>query len=127
MFEDEMEVSATVGDTEEQAEDSLVDTEEDNEEDNGGEDDDYGDVNGILFLTFSYLKISLESTSKKGRKKKGKKKRGKVKKSKDSLSDLCTSTSDDVCISLGVVNVNFEYTDEEFDTITTAKVNLFWF
>lgn len=68
----------------------------------------------------------LEGTSKKGRKRKGKKGRGKLKTKvgKDSLPDPCTSTSDDMCTSMGIVNVDLEYTEEDFETITTAKVNL---
>lgn len=59
MSEDEMEVPAHVGDTEDQAEDSLVenDTEEDNEEDNGAEEDYFGDATGKFCLRILFSVI----------------------------------------------------------------------
>lgn len=66
----------------------------------------------------------LESSSKgtKSKKKKGKGRRSTKKRSNKELPDPTMTSMEDICNELQLNNVDLEYTDEDFEQITSAKV-----
>ncbi|KAI1709997.1 CHDCT2 domain-containing protein [Ditylenchus destructor] len=115
MSDEEMDTTAPADETMEDGQegDSVAenDTEEDVEEDNGAEPDE--DFPG----TSEGPSKSTKSRKKKGRSKKSSKKKG----SKEVMPDPYNNTSDEVCAQLGVSNVDFEYTEEDHELITSLK------
>uniref|UniRef100_A0A914C339 Uncharacterized protein n=1 Tax=Acrobeloides nanus TaxID=290746 RepID=A0A914C339_9BILA len=111
MSEEEMMDTTAPGDNEEQPDNDSVENEEDGE-DEAAEDGDFTEASG-------------DPSSSKVRRRKGKgrrsSKKGKPVSAKESLPDPNSMSSEEICSQLGLTNVEFEYTADDFETITSLK------
>jgi len=99
--------------------DDAPDSPESNEDEEDGEEGEDGGGDG-----------QPESSSSKPTRAASKKKRSKARKSKrksarEALPDPSLNSSDVICASLGMTNVDFEYTPDDYQEITSGKVSHF--